>query len=124
MAKGAKTNLGHYAAQALGLLVGDATMIPLHSVGSVVTDPPYGREASTRGRRLDFLLQEFLPSAYDTLSGGGFLCICCPSDVNILRIAKRAGFELIESHMAYVHRSLTRRILVLRKKLTNEENLQ
>jgi len=44
------------------------------------------------------------------------MCMCCPSDVRLSPIVSAAGFELVESHMVYVHRSLTRRILVLRKK--------
>lgn len=122
MIKGAKTNLRHYSAEPLGLVLGDATKMPVSSVGSIVTDPPYGREASTHGRKLDALLREFLPSAHGALSSEGFLCICCPSDVHISRIAKSAGFELVESHMAYIHRSLTRRILVFKKKRSDEEN--
>ncbi|WP_455286187.1 DNA methyltransferase [[Eubacterium] cellulosolvens] len=116
MVKGARVNLRHYGAEPFGLIVEDATKMPVRSVQSIVTDPPYGREASTRGRRLDALLREFLPAAHSVLSRGGFLCICCPSDLRLSRIAKATGFELVESHMIYVHRSLTRRILVLSKK--------
>jgi tRNA (guanine10-N2)-dimethyltransferase len=115
MLRGARTNLKHYGAAPLGLIVGDATSMPIHRADSITTDPPYGREASTRGRKLEVLLREFLPSAYDALSTGGFVCICCPSHVQLSRIARRAGFRLVESHLLYVHRSLTRRILVLRK---------
>jgi len=115
MVKGTKANLKHYGAEPFGLILGDATRMPVRSVGSMVTDPPYGREASTRGRKLDALLQEFLRSAYAVLSDGGHLCVCCPSDVRLSIIARGVGFQPVESHMAYVHRSLTRRILVLRK---------
>ena len=116
MIKGASVNLRHYGAQPFGLIVSDATRMPMRSVQSIVTDPPYGREASTRGRRLDALLREFLPSAHSVLSRGGFMCMCCPSDVRLSPIVSAAGFKLVESHMVYVHRSLTRRILVLTKK--------
>jgi tRNA (guanine10-N2)-dimethyltransferase len=116
MVRGARTNLRHYGAKPLGLIVADATKIPIRGVGSIVTDPPYGREASTRGRKLDMLIQEFLPIAHSVLSRKGHLCICCPSELRIMSIAKRAGFKLVESHLLYVHRSLTRRILVLRKR--------
>jgi len=117
MVRGARTNLKHYGAEPLGFILGDATKMPIRGVDSIVTDPPYGREASTHGRKLEDLLQEFIPSAGDALSAGGFLCICCPSDVHVSQITRAAGFKLVESHLAYVHRSLTRRILVLRKKI-------
>jgi len=116
MIRGARTNLRHYGAKPFGLIVADATKIPIRGVESIVTDPPYGREASTRGRKLDILIQEFLPVAHSVLSRKGYLCICCPRELRILSIAKRAGFKLMESHLLYVHRSLTRRILVLRKR--------
>jgi tRNA (guanine10-N2)-dimethyltransferase len=116
MLRGARTNLAHYEAEAFGLIVADATKIPIRGVESIVTDPPYGREASTRGRRLHALIREFLPSAHSVLSGKGHLCICCPSKLRIMSIAERAGFKLVESHLLYVHRSLTRRILVLSKR--------
>jgi tRNA (guanine10-N2)-dimethyltransferase len=116
MIRGARTNLTHYGAAPFGLIVADATKIPIRGVGSIVTDPPYGREASTRGRKLSVLIREFLPAAQDILSKKGHLCICCPSELRIISIAERAGFKLVESHLLYVHRSLTRRILVLRKR--------
>jgi tRNA (guanine10-N2)-dimethyltransferase len=116
MVRGARVNLTHYGAEPFGLIVEDATRMSVRSVQSIVTDPPYGREASTRGRQVDSLLQEFLPSAHRVLSKGGLLCMCCPSDVRISPIVRAAGFKMVESHMVYVHRSLTRRILVLSKK--------
>jgi tRNA (guanine10-N2)-dimethyltransferase len=116
MIRGTRTNLTHYGAKPFGLIVADATKIPIRAVESIVTDPPYGREASTRGRKLYALIQEFLPAAYGVLSRKGYLCICCPSELRIMSIARRSGFKLIESHLLYVHRSLTRRILVLRKR--------
>jgi tRNA (guanine10-N2)-dimethyltransferase len=115
MIRGARTNLTHYGAKPFGLIVADATKIPIRGVESIVTDPPYGREASTRGRKLYSLIQEFLPAAQSLLSRKGYLCICCPSELRIMSIARRAGFKVIESHLLYVHRSLTRRILVLRE---------
>lgn len=116
MLRGARTNLAHYEAEPFGLINADATRLPIRGVESIVTDPPYGREASTHGRGLHALIREFLPSAHDILSREGHLCICCPSSLRIMSIAKRAGFKLVESHLVYVHRSLTRRILVLRKR--------
>jgi tRNA (guanine10-N2)-dimethyltransferase len=115
MIRGTRTNLKHYGTEAFGLVVADATKIPLSNVDSIVTDPPYGREASTYGRGLHNLLREFLPAAHTLLSRKGHICICCPSTIRIRSIAARAGFKLIESHSLYVHRSLTRRILVLAK---------
>jgi tRNA (guanine10-N2)-dimethyltransferase len=115
MVRGARTNLTHYGAEPFGLMIADATRIPMRGVETIVTDPPYGREASTHGRRLHALMQEFLPAAYGVLSKKGHLCICCPSELRIMSIARSAGFKLIEAHLLYVHRSLTRRILVLRK---------
>ncbi len=115
MVRGARANLKHYGAKPLGLVVEDATRMCVRSVHSIATDPPYGRESSTRGQKLDRLLREFLPAAHDALSEAGHLCICCPSEMRLASIAKATGFIPIESHLAYVHRSLTRRILVLKK---------
>jgi len=115
MIRGARSNLRHYKTEYLAFLVSDATSIPVQSVESIVTDPPYGREASTRGRKLRSLLEEFLPAAYGVLARGGFMCICCPSDLRVSPIIRAAGFEVVETHRLYVHKSLTRRIIVLKK---------
>lgn len=115
MIRGTKTNLKHYGAEPFGLVVEDATRMSVRSVESIVTDPPYGREASTYGSSLSVLLRRFLSSAQEVLSKGCFLSMCCPSDVRISPIVSAAGFKIVESHNLYVHRSLTRRILVLRR---------
>jgi tRNA (guanine10-N2)-dimethyltransferase len=115
MIKGAKMNLRYFGVEPSGLVIHDATRLPFRSVESIVTDPPYGREASTRGRELRDLLREFLPEASRVLPRGGFLCICSPSHLRLRRIAEKQGFKITESHLVYVHRSLTRRVLVLRK---------
>ena len=115
MLRGARSNLRHYGADYLGMIVGDATRIPFRSVQSIVTDPPYGREASTRGRTLHSLLQEFIPAAYGVLAKQGFMCLCCPTDLQISSIIANTGFDVVETHHLHVHRSLTRRITVLKK---------
>lgn len=92
---------------------GDATQIGLRDLDAVVTDPPYARASKVFDRDLKTLYDEFLESAYDSLKPGGYLVLAVPHNTR-LGYAK-AGFEKAGDWLHYVHRSLTRRVFVLRK---------
>ncbi|MEM2897399.1 MAG: THUMP domain-containing protein [Candidatus Bathyarchaeia archaeon] len=115
MVRGTLQNLKFFKINPLGVMLADARKIPVKEVNSMVTDPPYGIEASTHKTTTEKLLLEFLPVAYETINRGGFLCLASPKDLKARELGKEAGFRLMETHYLYVHRSLTREISVFKK---------
>ncbi|RLE51814.1 MAG: TIGR01177 family methyltransferase [Candidatus Methanomethylicota archaeon] len=115
MTSGAKVNMRFFGVEPISIILGDAKHLPLHKVDCIATDPPYGRSASTRGARLEFLLREFLCEAYSVLKSGGYLCIAAPSKLMLEDLGRDAGFKVVESHRMRVHRSLTRVIAVFKR---------
>jgi tRNA (guanine10-N2)-dimethyltransferase len=115
MVLGARRNLCFFNISAEGLLVADARMLPLTKVDLVVTDPPYGRSSSTLKSTTKQLVQEVLVSSFQMLEIGQRICIASPKTLNISRLGKQIGYKHVESHFAYVHRTLTREIVVLEK---------
>lgn len=115
MTRGAKENLRYFGVHAPAVVTGDARSPPLHKADCIATDPPYGREASTLGSSTRRILKEFFPVAHVILRSGTYLSISCPTDIDVEELGRDAGFNLVESHSIYVHRSLTRRVAVLRR---------
>jgi tRNA (guanine10-N2)-dimethyltransferase len=96
------------------LIFGDALHLGFKfgSVSAVVTDPPYGTAASTQGYDLSDLLLQFFQEVKLILRPQSRLVISVPSTVNL---EDRAAEILNASYRVfyqYVHRSLTRKILV------------
>ncbi|MEM1657818.1 MAG: methyltransferase domain-containing protein [Candidatus Jordarchaeales archaeon] len=114
MVRGAKANFNYYQIDG-DLLIGDARYLPFSSVDRVVTDPPYGRAASTKGVPLDVLLQHFLSSMSSVLKKGGWLCMACPSNVNVERYMDVHDFKIVETYQVRVHGGLTRKIVVSKR---------
>ncbi len=134
---GCARNLEHYGVEA-EIMEGDATDIRLvdsegkpKTVDAIVTDPPYARASKVFSMPPEELYSAFLKSAYRTLRPGGYLVFSVPHDTRIgYPINKvegrqepssnqggdlKAGFEERGNFLYYVHKSLTRRIYVLRK---------
>jgi tRNA (guanine10-N2)-dimethyltransferase len=126
MILGCKRNLAHFDITAEGLALADARHLPFFRVDCVVTDPPYGRSASTLKSTTKQLVQEVLVASHGLLAAGQRICIALPIKVNeqgqeehmsrdLSDFIERLGFETIESHTLYVHRTLTREIMVYQK---------
>jgi tRNA (guanine10-N2)-dimethyltransferase len=113
MVKGALRNLRHFNVTPEAMVVADAEHPPITKVDSVVTDPPYGRTASTLGKSTEQLVKATLPEFRSLLDSKKRICIASPETIAVGRIAERVGFKHLESHYVYVHRSLTREIAVL-----------
>ncbi|MEM0239892.1 MAG: THUMP domain-containing protein [Candidatus Nezhaarchaeales archaeon] len=115
MCHGALKNMKAFNCNPLGIIKGDARKLPIvrGSVDSIATDPPYGRSTSLRKALLEDLLNAFLNQAAEALKRGGYLCFAHPSWLIDLRIPSCMMF--VEQHEMKVHRSLTRRITVLRR---------
>ena len=107
-------------------MLADARQPPFFKVDCVVTDPPYGRSASTLKSTTKQLVQEVLEASFELLGIGQRICIALPIKVNqsgeIEQLSKiletyisNLGFKTLESHKVFVHRSLTREIMVYEK---------
>jgi len=115
MVKGCKANLAFFSVKPEGLIVADAKNPPLTMVDCVVADPPYGKSATTFKRTTKQIIEECLNAVYDMLSRSGHVCMAAPKTVGITQIGMSMGYKHVESHMVYIHRSLTREIAVFKK---------
>ncbi|NIR16140.1 N-6 DNA methylase [Candidatus Bathyarchaeota archaeon] len=114
MVRGSLQNLRHYGLEPQGMTVADARHLPITQIGCVVTDPPYGRSATTMGWKPQRLIKEALSEMKDRLLPGRWICVASPEATQISRIGQELGLKLIESHLIYVHSSLTREVAVFR----------
>jgi len=115
--EGAEKNLKQFGVEDYELLLGDARQLELEEeVDSIATDPPYGRQVSTRGLELPRIYEQALPSLVRALKPGRHMCITSPSGIALEDFAEDVGFKLVEKHSQRVHKSLVRNIYVLRKK--------
>lgn len=113
MIKGTRENLRFYELDPEGLIVSDSRRLPISKADCIVTDPPYGRSSSTLGSTTKQIVEAFLQEALEILPSRGKICIASPVEVEISKLACKSGFRLLESHLFYVHKSLTREISVL-----------
>jgi tRNA (guanine10-N2)-dimethyltransferase len=115
MAKGTLRNVKHFGLSPEGILLADARVLPLARVDCIVTDPPYGKSASTLKSNTKSIVEGILTAAFPLLGKGQRICIASPKTLNISRIGKKIGYHHVESHFAYVHRTLTREIAVFER---------
>ena len=116
MIEGARKNLEASGITDFQLMVGDARKLPALEVDAIATDPPYGRQATTGGAELEELYREALPSMAKVLKRRSYACVTSPAELELDEMAAGAGLRTIEKHEQRVHRSLTRRIYVFRRK--------
>jgi len=115
MVKGSQCNLAYFNIEPEGLVVGDARNMPLTRFDCVVTDPPYGRSATTLKRTTTQIIEEFLVAVHGILDKGRRVCMAAPKSVGVSRIGESLKYKHLQSHFVYVHRSLTREIAVFEK---------
>jgi tRNA (guanine10-N2)-dimethyltransferase len=111
--RGCRRNLRHFRLEWEGLVAADARCLPIAGIDCVVTDPPYGRSATTMGCTTERVVSKFLANAVDAVHKGQRVCLAAPQTINVGKIATSLGYQLVESHLVYVHRSLTREVAVL-----------
>jgi tRNA (guanine10-N2)-dimethyltransferase len=116
MLRGGLKNLKHFKIRPEGLAIADARYPPVTMVNCIATDPPYGRSASTLGTNTRLIIEDFLDRVNDVLIKGSKICMASPETIKIGETAEVAGFRHLESHFVYVHRSLTREIVVFEKR--------
>ncbi len=115
MAEGTRRNLKHFGIEPEGLVIADSRKLPLTQIDHVVTDPPYGKSATTMKSTTKQLVEGVLDSTRASLREGQLICIASPKTLNIASLGVKLGYKHVESHFAYVHRTLTREIAVFEK---------
>jgi tRNA (guanine10-N2)-dimethyltransferase len=115
MAKGTIRNMAHFKVKPEGIIIADAKDPPLTRVDCVVTDPPYGISSTTLKRTTKQIIEEVLTAVHELLSNGRRVCMAAPKKLDIAQTGTRLGYKHLESHFVYVHRSLTREIVVFEK---------
>ncbi|MEM2815934.1 MAG: DNA methyltransferase [Candidatus Bathyarchaeia archaeon] len=115
MVMGCRRNLDHFGIKPESLIVADACKPPVTAVDCVVTDPPYGRSATTLRRTTAQIIEDALKILHDLIRAGGHVCIAAPKTIGVGSIGRSLGYRHVESHFVYVHRSLTREIAVLKR---------
>ncbi len=115
MIRGCSKNLNHFGIEPEGLILTDGRKPPITQANCVVTDPPYGRSATTLRLTTKQIVEEVLASLQDMLKTEQRICIASPKTLNIACIGEELGYKHLESHFAYVHRTLTREIAVFKK---------
>jgi tRNA (guanine10-N2)-dimethyltransferase len=115
MVRGSLKNLVHFGSNPEGVIVADARNPPIARIDVVVTDPPYGRSATTLKRTTKQIVEEVLMAVHDMMGEGRRVCMAAPKTLSIQSIGAALGYNHLESHFVYVHRSLTREIAVFEK---------
>lgn len=114
MVAGTETNLKFFGINVFRLLQADARKLRVEKVDAIVTDPPYGRAAATFKVKLNKLYEESLENFHNILKPNKYLCITAPIEMNIIEIANKFGFEVVEQHFERLHKSLMRTITVFK----------
>jgi tRNA (guanine10-N2)-dimethyltransferase len=115
MVRGSLKNMAYFSIKPEGVMVADARKPPVTKIDCVVTDPPYGKSATTMRRTTRQIVEEVLMAVHDMLGKGRRVCMAAPKTLNIGEIATALGYKHLHSHFVYIHRSLTREIAILEK---------
>jgi tRNA (guanine10-N2)-dimethyltransferase len=112
MIEGCAENMDHFGLDPDRLEVLDIGDVPstFGEVDAIVTDPPYGRSASTNKEALNSLYGRSMGIFHKTLRPGHRLGIAYPREV-----VSVPGLDLLQTHVQRVHRSLDRRYCVYRR---------
>lgn len=114
MALGTRCNLGHYGKNYDVVRQDSLCMgIRSNSIDAMVTDFPYGRSTPIMGASLKEFHKGALSEMYRVLKPGRYAVIIYR--VEMEKLLREAGFNVIETHSQYIHKSLTRHMALVRK---------
>ncbi len=115
MVEGCTRNLIHYGVVNGRIRACDALKLAEFSekVDAIVTDLPYGRSSYMTDRDKERFYAGFMASAAAALSSGKHLVVVLPASADL---PPAPEFDVREKHEVYVHKSLTRRIYVLKRR--------
>jgi len=109
MARGSKTNLKYYKLYG-DVILGDALQPPLSSVDAIVTDPPYGRAASTFGEDVRVVYEGFIEASSQILDHSRYMVFLTPHWLisYVDKLVYNNGLIPIGRYYMYIHSGLTR----------------
>ena len=118
MKNGTAINLEHYGITDYRTFNLDVRELKMYEkVSAVVTDPPYGISTTTGDVDGEDIIKEFYKAIYDNMKDDAYLCMASPHFIDLKPMVDEVGFEIVEQYGIKMHRSLTRIISVIRKKL-------
>ena len=130
MIKGAILNLRAIFIQDFYILTADAGNLPLRKINCIVTDPPYGRSTrielgrhypheetpTFRSKNLEDLLSKFFSNTIDLIEKERLYVLAVPSTFEIMyTLVLRYNLKIQQKFDYYVHNTLTRNIIILKK---------
>ncbi|MDW8083866.1 MAG: RsmD family RNA methyltransferase [Candidatus Caldarchaeum sp.] len=114
ISNGMRKNVYTYSPSNCHVIQGDAKRLPFtRAFDSVATDPPYGRSATLGGTTFKNLIKEFSEAAVKALEEKARMAITVPRTHFSDLLEACSIFKPVEYHDLYVHKSLTRRVVVM-----------
>ena len=111
---GCNQNMKFYKKNYYSVFRSDSRLLPIKEVDAIATDPPYSIQSSTHGENVNNLIYEFLIEARTILRKDGYLVFSSPAKHESDLLAEKAGYSVQKVLDTRLHKSLTRRIIVLR----------
>ena len=103
-------NLNHYNLEA-EIVQGDIQKIQDYDIDAIVTDPPYGISTTTKGEGIEELMFRSL-SLFDKKLKVGQRLVMAISKPELIQ---NENFKILYQFKWYIHKSLTRNIIVMEK---------
>lgn len=115
IARGLASNLSYLGINGIPIW-GDSTELSYINIGSVATDPPYGRGATTHGVDILSLYEKFLSRVSEFLPRGRYMSFMAPSQLEdkVEEMLYAHKYIISNKHYHYVHGGLTRVIFAVR----------
>jgi len=112
--KGSVRNMKQFKRSNCEVLQGDSRNISIKFFHAVATDPPYSLQSSTHGEKVSKLTYDFLIESKEYLMKNRYLVYCTPSSLESEAIVEKTDYQIVTLIDTFIHKSLTRRVLVLK----------
>jgi len=109
-----KINMRKFGRNAYSIIRGDSRTLSVKTAQGIATDPPYSIQSSTHGETVSELISDFLIESKTILEPERYLVFSCPSQVKPEKLAQKADYEIVSMIDTRIHKSLTRRIMVIK----------
>lgn len=111
---GCNQNMKFYEENYYAIIRSDSRHLPIKEVDAIATDPPYAIQSSTHGENVNNLIYDFLIEARSILKKDSYLVFSSPAKHESEFLAEKAGFSIQKILDTRLHKSLTRRIIMLK----------